>query len=109
MSGAPTSEGVPRPEDLDVALRRARQIARSEISDALHDGVVQSMTALMMRLAVGCIDAPPAVRTALEGVEMDMSHVVTELRDLVNLLRLPGGDADDPRPRRQRSQPESTA
>jgi len=97
MSGAPTSEGSPRPEDLDVALRRARQVARIEISEALHDGVVQSMTALMMRLAVGCIGAPPAVRTALEGVEMEMSQVVTELRDLVNSLRLPDGDADDSR------------
>jgi len=95
MSGAPTSEGSPRPEDLDVALRRARQVARIEISEALHDGVVQSMTALMMRLAVGCIGAPPAVRTALEGVEMEMSQVVTELRDLINSLRLPDGDADD--------------
>lgn len=97
MSGAPTSKGVPRPEDLDVALRRARQVARIEISEALHDGVVQSMTALMMRLAVGCIDAPPAVRTALQGVEMDMSHVVTELRDLIDSLRVPDGGADDPR------------
>jgi|GEM_PF-2327676 len=95
MSGAPTSEDSPRPEDLDVALRRARQVARIEISEALHDGVVQSMTALMMRLAVGCIGAPPAVRTALEGVEMEMSQVVTELRDLINSLRLPDGDADD--------------
>ena len=76
-------------------LRRARQDARTEIGDALHDGVVQSMTALMMRLAVGCIGAPPAVRTALEGVEMEMSQVVTELRELVDSLRSPSGDADD--------------
>jgi len=95
MSGAPTSEGSPRPEDLEVVLRRARQDARTEIGDALHDGVVQSMTALMMRLAVGCIGAPPAVRTALEGVEMEMSQVVTELRELVDSLRSPSGDADD--------------
>lgn len=95
MCAEPTGEGALRPERPDARIQRARQDARTEIGDALHDGVLQSMTALMLRLAVGGIEAPAAVRAALDEVEVEMSQVVTELRNLVSSLRSPDGDTDD--------------
>jgi signal transduction histidine kinase len=71
----------------DAQLARALEDARSEVADALHDGVVQSMTAVMMRIALASLDAPAEISSALDEIELELAGVVAELRDLVAALR----------------------
>ena len=47
-----------------------------------------------MGLAVRSIDAPPAVRQALAEVELELSQVAAELRNVVSSLSSPRADAD---------------
>lgn len=67
----------------DAQLDRVRHDARREVADALHDGLVQSMTALMMRVALASLHAQPEVARALDEVELELASVVAELRELV--------------------------
>ncbi|MCU1400154.1 MAG: Histidine kinase [Acidimicrobiales bacterium] len=86
------------PADVEAQIDRARQQARNQIGDSLHDGVVQSMTALMMGVAVRRLDAPPDLAPHLDAIELELSGVVAELRDLIRDLRTPeSGAAATPR------------
>ncbi|MCU1365023.1 MAG: Histidine kinase [Ilumatobacteraceae bacterium] len=93
-----TEEGPDRPPgDVDEQIERARQQARDRVGDALHDGVVQSMTALMMGLAVRRLDAPAGLWPHLDAIELELSGVVAELRDLIRDLRTPDAGVDSDR------------
>jgi signal transduction histidine kinase len=89
--------------DVTRTARRAARREREKIAMDLHDGIVQSLYALVLGLGARERSAPaqddPALRQALGQTTEQVRTIVGEVRAL--LLRLRDGDQDTPRLRAQ--------
>ena len=73
---------------LNERLMKAQEEERMRIAGELHDGVLQRITTLSLRLGTVTLELPPDSETKTEvgGVEKDLIQVGTEIRQLSHEL-----------------------
>ena len=75
--------------ELSVDVEQLRTDVRQQIANELHDGVVQSLAALLIGIGMARRRATGAEKATLEAFETELAEAIASLRTLMNDLEAP--------------------